>query len=107
MMFKYTVDNSELLTEFMEMFSKYRNKSYKFTMHNIANPLYSDYKDNERLILIALNKSVYQNMYSFLRLTESNMQYAAFSCLEHSVNAARLYYVLYTTPNICTTTFPQ
>lgn len=98
MMFKYTVDNSELLTEFMEMFSKYLNKSYKFTMHNIANPLYSDYKDNERLILIALNKSVYQNMYSFLRLTESNMQYAAFSCLEHSVNAARLYYVLYTTP---------
>ena len=72
-MFKYTVDNSELLTEFMEMFSKYLNKSYKFTMHNIANPLYSDYKDNERLILIALNKSVYQNMYSFLRLTESNM----------------------------------
>ena len=30
MMFKYTVDNSELLTEFMEMFSKYLNKSYKY-----------------------------------------------------------------------------
>lgn len=97
-MFNYTIDNRELLTEFMKMFSDYVNKSYKFTMNIIANPLYSDYKDNERLILIALNKSVYQNMYSFLRLTESNMQYAAFSCLEHSVNAARLYYVLYTTP---------
>lgn len=97
-MFKYTIENGELLAEFMKMFSSYVNKSYKFTMSIIANPLYSDYKDNERLILIALNKSVYQNMYSFLRLTESNMQYAAFSCLEHSVNAARLYYVLYTSP---------
>ena len=97
-MFKFTVENSELLTEFMQMYSDYLNKSYKFTMNYIANPLFSDFKDNERLILIAINKSVYQNMYSFMRLTESNMQYAAFSCLEHSVNAMRLYYVLYTSP---------
>lgn len=97
-MFKFSVENSTLLTEFMDMFSKYVNKSYKFTMNCIANPLFSDYKDNERLILISLNKSVYQNMYSFLRLNESNMQFAAFSCLESAVNAMRLYYVLYTSP---------
>ncbi|MED9968710.1 MAG: hypothetical protein UFA98_01690 [Ruminococcus sp.] len=41
-MFNYTIDNRELLTEFMKMFSDYVNKSYKFTMNIIANPPYSD-----------------------------------------------------------------
>ena len=61
-MFQFTISNNELLTEFLRMFSDYVNKSYKFTMHYVANPLFSDFKDNERLILISLNKSVYQNM---------------------------------------------
>lgn len=94
-MFEYTIQNKELLTEFMKMFSGYINKSYKFTMHYIGNPLFSDFRDNERLVLIAVNKSVYQNLYSFLHLNESNMQYAAFACLESAVNSMRLYRVLY------------
>lgn len=97
-MFQFTIRNHELLTEFMQMFSDYVNKSYKFTMHYVGNPLFSDFKDNERLVLIALNKAVYQNMYSFLRLNESNMQYAAFACLENAVSAMRLYRVLYANP---------
>lgn len=97
-MFQFTISNNELLTEFLRMFSDYVNKSYKFTMHYVANPLFSDFKDNERLILISLNKSVYQNMYSFLRLNDSNMQYAAFACLENAVCAMRMYRVLYSNP---------
>ena len=94
-MFEFTIQNRELLTSFMSMFSDYVNKSYKFTMHYIGNPLFSDFRDNERLVLIAVNKSVYQNLYSYLRLNESNMQYAAFACLENAINAMRLYRVLY------------
>ena len=34
------------------------------------------------------------NLYSFLKLNDSNMQFAAFSCLEGAVNAMRLYHIL-------------
>ena len=97
-MFEFTLKHNELLSEFLQMFSTYVNKSYKFTMNYVANPLFSDFRDNERLILISLNKSVYQNIYSFLRLNDNNMQFAAFACLENAVNAMRLYRVLYANP---------
>ena len=67
-------------------------------MEYLANPDISDYKEGERLTLIALNKSVYQNMYSFLRLNDSNMQYAAFACLEYAVYAIRLFSALFSYP---------
>ena len=76
------------------MFTDYVNKSYKFTMSYITNPVLASYRENERLILIVINKSVYQNLYSFLKLNDSNMQFAAFSCLEGAVNAMRLYHIL-------------
>lgn len=98
-MFEFTIQNGEFLNEFKMMISDYVNKSYKFTMKYLGNPLFSDYRDNERLILIAVNKSVYQNLYSFLRLNESNMQYAAFACLASSVYSMRLYNILASNPD--------
>ena len=97
-MFEFTIKENELLNDFMDAFSRYVNKSYKFTMTVIATPQLKDYRDNERLILIAINKAIYQNLYCFFRLNESNMQYAAFSCLESAVYAMRLYYVLSLNP---------
>ena len=93
-MFKFTIRENTLLNEFKDMFTDYVNKSYKFTMSYITNPVLASYRENERLILIVINKSVYQNLYSFLKLNDSNMQFAAFSCLEGAVNAMRLYHIL-------------
>lgn len=95
-MFNFTIRENSLLNEFLSLFTDYVNKSYKFTMSFISNPILAEYRENERLILIVINKSVYQNLYSFLKLNESNMQFAAFACLENAVNSMRLYRVLAT-----------
>ena len=64
-MFEFTINEAELLNGFLRDFSAYVNKSYKFTMKFLA-----------------------------LRLNDSNMQYAAFSCLESAVYAMRLFSVI-------------
>ena len=94
-MFKFTIKDNDILNDFLKKFSEFVNKSFKFTMAHLSNPILSEFQENERLILISINKSVYQNMYSFLHLNNSNMQYAAFSCLERAVYSMRLYSVLY------------
>lgn len=93
-MFEFTIKESKLLNEFLSLFSEYVSKSYKFTMSYVANPVLKECQDNERLIFIVINKSVFQNLYSFLKLNDSNMQFSAFSCLENAVSAMRLYHVL-------------
>ena len=93
-MFEFTINRAGLLNEFLRGFSDYVNKSYKFTMKFLASPERADFSENDRLVLIAVNKSVYQNLYSFLRLNDSHMQYAAFACLENAVYAMRLFSVI-------------
>ena len=97
-MFEFTINEADFLNEFKEKIRTYINKSYKYTMSFLASPVVCDYRDNERLILISINKSVYQNLYSFMHLNDSNMQYAAFSCLENALYAIRVYYALVTSP---------
>ncbi len=97
-MFKFTINNNEILNDLLSQFSDYVNKSFKFTMLFLSNPMLSEFHENERLTLISVNKSVYQNLYSFLRLNDNNMQYAAFACLENAVYAMRLYNVLVLNP---------
>lgn len=98
-MFEFSIREKDLLNDFLKEFSNYVNKSYKFTMQYLSNLVLSEFRENERLILISVNKSVYQNLYSFLRLNDSNMQYAAFACLESAIYAIRLYYILVLNPN--------
>ena len=93
-MFEFTIREADFLNRFKEKISAYINKSYKYTMSFLASPVVCDYRDNERLILISINKSVYQNLYSFMHLNESNMQYAAFACLESALYAMRVYRLL-------------
>ncbi len=95
-MFNFTIRENSLLNEFKNLLTDYVNKSYKFTMSYVSNPMLAEYRENERLILIVINKSIYQNIYSFLKLNESNMQFASFACLESAVNSMRLYQVLAT-----------
>ena len=98
-MFTFTIQEADFLNEFAENIRAYVNKSYKYTMSFLASPVVCDYRDNERLILISINKSVYQNLYSFFHLNDSNMQYAAFACLENALYAMRMYNILVTNPD--------
>lgn len=97
-MFSFTINNNKFLNEFYDLFKEYVNKSFKFSMSYITNPHFADYKENERLVLIVVNKSVFQNMLSFVKLNDSNMQFSALSCLETAVNSIRLYRVLVNNP---------
>lgn len=98
-MFEFTIKESGLLNEFTDLLSNYINKSYKFTMQYVTSHAFSNMRESERLILIVINKSVFQNLYSFIKLNSSNMQYAAFACLENAVNSMRLYRVLSHNPS--------
>lgn len=93
-MFQFTIRENALLNEFLNLFTEYVNKSYKFTMNYVTNSTFTELREAERLILICINKSVFQNLYSFVKLNDSNMQYSAFACLENAVNSMRLYRVL-------------
>lgn len=95
-MFEFTIKDGALLNEFKEELRVYLNKSFRFTTNYLANPALSDYPDSERLVMLSVNKAIYQNLYSFFQLNESNLQYAAFACLEYAAFAMRLYYVLLT-----------
>ncbi|MCD8025399.1 MAG: hypothetical protein LUF33_00260 [Clostridiales bacterium] len=97
-MFSFTIKEYEFLNDFKDSFKAYVNKAYAFTMKFITNPILADYRENERLILVVINKAVFQNLYSFLKLNDSNMQFSAFPCLEAAVNSMRLYKVLSTNP---------
>ncbi len=98
-MFNFTIRECEFLNSFKDLFTEYVNKAYKFTMTYVSNPILAQYRENERLILIVINKSVFQNLYSFIKLNESNMQFASFSCLENAVHSMRLYHVLSSNPD--------
>lgn len=97
-MFEFTIREKEFLNEFLDLLNDYVNKSYKFTMSFLTSPVLSEMRESERLVLLVVNKSVFQNMYSFIKLNDSNMQFASFSCLESAVNSMRLYRILSPNP---------
>ena len=82
-MFEFTIRENDFLNGFLNLLSDYVNKSYKFTMSYLTSPLLSDVRESE----------------SFIKLNDSNMQFASFSCLETAVNSMRLYNVLATNPD--------
>lgn len=98
-MFEFTIRENELLNDFWDMFKNYVNKSYKFTMTFLTSPMLSEMRESERLVLLVINKSVFQNMSAFVKLNDSNMQFASFACLEAAVNSMRLYSVLSPNPD--------
>ena len=63
-MFEFTIRENDFLNGFLDLLSDYVNKSYKFTMSYLTSPLLSDVRESERLVLLVVNKSVFQNMNS-------------------------------------------
>ena len=94
-MFTFTIENSEFLNEFYIQLKEYVKKSYAYTAKFLIHPtLMEDYKEQEMLTLILINKSIYQNIFNMLAQLDNNMVFSSLSCLENALHNMRLFYVL-------------
>ncbi|MGN0489110.1 MAG: hypothetical protein ACI4HO_07615 [Ruminococcus sp.] len=94
-MFTFTIDNSEFLNEFYGDFKEYVKSSYIFSAKFLINPtLMEKYKEQEKLTLILINKSIFQNAFNMLAQLDNNMVFSALSCLENALYNIRLFNVL-------------
>ena len=94
-MFEFTIKNSEFLNDFYRELKEYVRNSYTFTARFLITPeLMEQYKEQEKLTFILLNKSVYQNIFNMMAQLDNNMVYSAMSCLENALHNIRLFYVL-------------
>ena len=94
-MFEFTIENSEFLNEFYREFKVYVKNSYTFTARFLITPeLMEQYKEQEKLTFILINKSIYQNIFNMMAQLDNNMIYSAMSCLENALHNIRLYHVL-------------
>ena len=94
-MFNFTIDNAEFLNDFYREFKEYVKSAYAFSAKFLINPtLMENYKEQEKLTLILLNKSIYQNMFNTITQIDNNMIFSALSCLENALYNIRLFYVL-------------
>ena len=94
-MFEFTIKNSGFLNDFYLELKKYVRSSYAYTAGFLITPeLTEQYKEQEKLTLILLNKSIYQNIFNMMAQLDNNMVYSALSCLENALYNIRLFYVL-------------
>lgn len=94
-MFEFTIKNHEFLNDFYRELKEYVRNSYTYTARFLITPeLMEQYKEQEKLTLILLNKSVYQNVFNMMAQLDNNMIYSAMSCLENALHNIRLFYVL-------------
>lgn len=94
-MFKYTIDNAEFLNDFYKELKEYVRNSYEFSAKFLINTnLMSKYKEQEKITLILINKSIFQNIFNMLAQLDNNMVFSSLSCLENALYNIRLFYVL-------------
>ncbi len=94
-MFTFTIENSDFLNEFYAMLKNYVKECYAFSTKYLIDPtLMEDYREQEKLTLIVLNKSIYQNIFNTMAQLDNNMVFSALSCLENALYNMRLFYVL-------------
>ncbi len=99
-MFTFTIDNCEFLNEFYSDFKEYVKTSYVFSAKFLINPtLMEKYKEQEKLTLILINKSIFQNIFNMLAQFDNNMVFSALSCLENALYNIRLFNVLKSNQN--------
>lgn len=99
-MFTFTIDNYEFLNEFYSDFKEYVKTSYVFSAKFLINPtLMEKYKEQEKLTLILINKSIFQNIFNMLAQLDNNMVFSALSCLENALYNIRLFNVLKSNQN--------
>ncbi len=94
-MFTFTIDNNEFLNDFYKEMKLYIRSMYGFTAQFLIDPtLMEDYKEQEKLCLILLNKSIYQNVFNFMAQLDNNMYFSSLSCVENALYNIRLFNVL-------------
>ena len=94
-MFEFTIKNAEFLNDFYRELKEYIKSSYTYTARFLITPeLMKQYKEQEKLAFILLNKSIYQNVFNMMAQLDNNMVYSAMSCLENALHNIRLFYVL-------------
>ena len=94
-MFEFTIKNADFLNDFYRELKDYVRNAYTFTARFLITPeLMKQYKEQEKLTFILLNKSVYQNVFNMMAQLDNNMIYSAMSCLENALHNIRLFYVL-------------
>lgn len=99
-MFTFTIENAEFLNDFYKLFKNYVRSMYGFTAQYLIEPtIMEEYKEQEKLTLILINKSIYQNIFNMTAQLDNNMIFSALSCLENALYNIRLYKVLKTNRN--------
>lgn len=99
-MFTYTIENNEQLNKFYREFKEYVKSFYNFSAKFLINPtLMEKYKEHEKIALILINKSIFQNYFNMLAQLDNNMYFSALSCLENGLYNIRLFKVLKSNQN--------
>lgn len=94
-MFTFTIENADFLNDFYKEFKEYVRSLYGFTAQYLIEPtLMEEYKEQEKLTLILINKCVYQNVFNMMAQLDNNMVFSSLSCLENALYHIRLFKVL-------------
>lgn len=94
-MFTYTIENSEFLNDFYKEIKNYIKESYGFSAKFLINPtLMEEYNEQEKITLILINKSIFQNLFNMFTQIDNHMIFSALPCLENAVYNIRLFKVL-------------
>ena len=94
-MFTYTIENSDFLNNFYVEIKNYIKESYAFSAKFLINPeLMDEYNQQEKITLILINKSIFQNLFNMFAQIDNKMIFSALSCLENAVYNIRLFKVL-------------
>lgn len=94
-MYEFTIENSDFLNDFYKEFKEYVRSLYAFTAQYLIEPtLMEEYKEQEKLTLILINKSIYQNIFNMMAQLDNNMVFSSLSCLENALYNIRLFKVL-------------
>ena len=94
-MFTYTIENSDFLNNFYSEIKNYIKESYSFSAKFLINPeLMDEYNQQEKITLILINKSIFQNLFNMFAQIDNRMIFSALSCLENALYNIRLFKVL-------------
>ncbi len=94
-MFTFTIENADFLNDFYKEFKEYVRSMYGYTAQFLIEPtLMEEYKEQEKLTLILINKCIYQNVFNMMAQLDNNMVFSSLSCLENALYNIRLFKAL-------------
>jgi len=96
---KFTVENSEFFNTFYNNVFEYaellHGKINSFIKEDPEGLFVHFFKQKEIALLLLMNKSFFQNVYSFFELNKKNLYFSSFNCLRTAIENMRLTRVFY------------